>query len=129
MSKNILIVDDSPIVRAVIEKTLRMIKIPFNECVHASNGKEALEMLAKHHIDLCFVDINMPVMDGVALVEEMNQNGMIKKTTVVIVSTEGSATRIQHLREKGICDYLRKPFTAEQFKATVTRIMGNSHAA
>lgn len=124
MSFNILVVDDSETVRAIISKTLELTGIPVAELHEASNGKEALDILENHWIDLVFADINMPVMTGVKMIEKMHENGLLKTVPVVIISTEGSRARVEYLKSLGISDYLRKPFTPEQIKKIVENILG-----
>lgn len=129
MSLRILIVDDSPIIRSVIEKNIRMAELAVDQCLHAGNGQEALDQLNGQWIDLAFVDINMPVMNGVELIERMKADPILKTIPVVVASTEGSETRIDALRDLGIAGYLRKPFTPEQFKEQITRILELNDAA
>ena len=129
MSLRIMIVDDSPIIRSVIEKNLRMSGLPVNGCVMAGNGEEALQQLAGQWIDLALVDINMPVMNGVELIEKMKKDDLLKTIPIIVASTEGSQTRIEQLRDLGIVGYLRKPFTPEQFKEQITQALELSDAA
>ena len=124
MSLNILIVDDSDIVRAVIVKTLKIAGVDYSELYQATNGREALDILADKWIDLVLADINMPVMGGIEMLEKMSDDGLLQTIPVVIVSTEGSATRIEQLKQKGVCAYLRKPFTPEMIKGVVNDIIG-----
>lgn len=124
MSLNILVVDDSQTVRAVIAKTFKIGEVPVDELYEAANGKEALDILAHHWIDLVFSDINMPIMSGIELLEKMSEGGMLTTIPVVIVSTEGSATRIEQLKAKGITAYIRKPFTPEEVKRIICDITG-----
>lgn len=128
MAVNILIVDDSKVVRSVIEKTLKLADVPTGEVHHAGNGKEALEILADNWVDLIFADINMPVMTGVEMIERMAEDGLLKSIPVVVISTEGSTTRVEHLKQKGVTAYLRKPFQPEQLRDIVQDILGLSHA-
>ncbi len=127
MSINILIVDDSETVRTIIAKTLELVDVPFNKLYETSNGKEALDILNDHWIDLVFADINMPVMTGIEMIEKMGENDLLKTVPVVIVSTERSRTRIDMLNSKGISGYLRKPFTPKQIKKIVDTITGEKH--
>jgi two-component system chemotaxis response regulator CheY len=124
MALNILVVDDSMTVRAVIAKTLHLAELPINELYQASNGKEALDILNDHRIDLVLADINMPVMSGIEMIEKMSEDGLLKTIPVIIVSTEGSTTRIEHLKSKGISAYVRKPFTPEKIREVVDDILG-----
>jgi len=94
------------------------------ELHEAENGKEALDILADHWIDIVFADINMPVMGGVEMVEKMSADGLLNTIPVVIVSTEGSTTRMEQLRAKGISGYIRKPFTPEILCNVVNDVVG-----
>jgi len=123
MAYNILIVDDSTVVKAVMVNALGQSGIPIHEIFDAANGQEALQILQNSPIDLVFADINMPVMSGVELVERMHADARLKKVPVIIISTEGSATRMEYLREIGVKAYVRKPFTAEQIHAAVRTVM------
>lgn len=124
MSINVLIVDDSETVRAILAKTMRMAEIPINELHNAANGQEALDVLRNKWVDLVLTDINMPVMTGVELIEQMKKEDNLKGIPVVVVSTEGSATRVANLKMKGVRAYIRKPFTPEQFREICTEVLG-----
>lgn len=123
MSLNILLVDDSEIVRAVITKTLKVAGIPYSQLHEAGNGKEALEIMDKNWIDLVLADINMPIMTGIEMIDQMSKDPLFKSIPVIVISTEGSLTRIEELRNKGIKAYIRKPFTPEQIKALIAEIL------
>lgn len=124
MAYNILLVDDSATVRAMISRMLNMSGIPLKELHQAANGKEALSLLRDHWIDLVLTDINMPEMDGIEMVRRMSEDGEMKTIPIVVVSTEGSETRIESLKKMGVRKYLRKPFTPEAIKQVVEEILG-----
>jgi len=128
MKFNILVVDDSKTVRAVVKKTLSLAGVPIQEYHEAANGKEALEILNEEWIDIVFADINMPIMGGIEMVEKMADNGLMKTIPVIIISTEGSKSRIEKLKSKGVSAYLRKPFTPELLKKVVDDILGVKNA-
>lgn len=127
MLYNILIVDDSRTTRAVISKTLNLAGLPINELYEAENGRVALEILGKKWIDLVLADINMPEMDGVEMIDKMSKDGLLRTIPVVVVSTEGSQTRIEEMRSKGVKAYIRKPFTPEVIKGIVEDILGEKN--
>lgn len=129
MSLNVLIVDDSSIVRSVVAKTLRMADLPLGDVHQAANGREGLDVLESEWVDVVFADINMPVMTGVEMIEQIRANDKLAKLPVVVVSTEGSQTRIEHLKSLGITAYLRKPFQPEQFREIINTILELHHAA
>ena len=124
MAFNILIVDDSRTIRSVIKKTLQIAEVPCGELYEAENGQEALEVMQAHWVDLVFADINMPVMNGVEMIEQMAAHDMLRDMPVIIVSTEGSKTRIDDLFAKGVKAYLRKPITPEQLRTVIHDVMG-----
>jgi two-component system, chemotaxis family, chemotaxis protein CheY len=124
MAINILIVDDSATIRSIIKKTLQIAEVSIGELFEAANGKEALDVLGNNWIDIIFADINMPVMGGLEMIEKMNQDGLLKTIPVVVVSTEGSETRIEELRSKGIKAFIRKPFAPEQIVSIINDILG-----
>ncbi len=119
MALNILIVDDSSTVRAVIVKTLGMAGVETGTLHEAADGAAALQSLEEHWIDLVLADLNMPGMGGMELVTRMKENDSLSDIPVLIVSTEGSKTRVEELRRQGIAGFLRKPFTPESLKSAV----------
>lgn len=123
MAYNILLVDDSETVRAIITKTLALAGVETKAIFHAANGQEALDLLAREWVDLVFADINMPVMNGVEMINKMHEDGLLKTIPVIIVSTEGSRTRIDELKAKGVRAYIRKPFTPEVIRKIVDEVM------
>lgn len=129
MAYNVLIVDDSMIVRTVVRKTLGLTGVAVGEIYEAGNGQEALAQLEKCWIDIVFADINMPVMNGIELVDQMTQRNMLKTSPVVILSTERSETRMAELRAKGVSAYLNKPFTPECLRDIITQVLGTAPAS
>ena len=124
MAYNILIVDDSAVTREVMARTCKLSGIELGEVFKAAHGGEALALLNEHWVDLILTDINMPVMDGMQLVEELSRRDGLRSIPVVIVSTEGSRTRMDELSQKGIRAYIRKPFTPEQIAAVMQEVLG-----
>ena len=124
MAYNILVVDDSAIVRAVIKKTLDLAGIDVGEIYEAGDGKEGLAQLEDKRIDLVLADINMPEMTGIEMVDRMAQDGLMKTVPVIMVSTEGSQTRMEELKSKGVRAYIRKPFTPEIIREVIDQVLG-----
>ncbi|MDL1962764.1 MAG: response regulator [Deltaproteobacteria bacterium] len=123
MAINILIVDDSAVMRSIILKTMRMAGLPLEEIYQAANGQEGLDVLNRHWIDLVIADINMPVMNGEEMIDRMQENSDTKEIPIIVVSTEGSKTRIERLQHKGV-RFIHKPFSPEIIRDTVTDITG-----
>lgn len=125
MALNVLVVDDSAVMRAMVIRTLRLSGIPVQEIYQAANGKEGLHVLEQHWVDLALVDLNMPVMNGEELINHIRNDPATADLAVVVVSTEGSETRIEQLRQKGVA-FVHKPFQPEQLRETVIRLTGVS---
>lgn len=123
MAFNVLIIDDSAVMRAMILKTLRMSALPLGEIHQAANGREGLAALEDHWVDLVMLDINMPVMNGVEMMERMQKHPDLKDTPTIVISTEGSETRINRLQAMG-ARFIRKPFTPEMIRDTVLDLLG-----
>ena len=124
MSYRILLIDDSSIVRKMLLKTLQLSGIEVSGVFEAGNGQEGLDILDREWVDLIFLDINMPVMNGMEFMRELRQNDTIKSTPVVVVSTEGSKERRDELEHLDIKAFIRKPVTPEVLGRTVSNILG-----
>jgi two-component system chemotaxis response regulator CheY len=126
MALNILVADDSKVARAMIVRTLRMAGLPIGEVYEASDGQEGLELLGQKWVDVVFVDINMPVMNGEEMIQKMRENPIWADLPLVVVSTEGSQTRIDRLQQKG-AKFIHKPFTPEIVRGLVAEMTGVNH--
>ena len=126
MTLNILIVDDSCLVRKAIKRIIEMIDLDVAKILEASDGSEALDLLDKEHIDLVLSDLNMPQMGGIEMIQRMKTVESAKSVPVVIVTTESSMTRVRKLLEEGVKDYLHKPFTPEEFRETILHTLEKS---
>jgi two-component system chemotaxis response regulator CheY len=129
MAYNILIVDDSNIIRAMVKKSIVMSGLAVGEVHEARDGVEALEVLASQWIDIVFADIHMPKMNGVQLVERMSRDNLLVSIPVVIVSSDRSQKQIEQLRVLGIRAYIKKPFRPESFRDTVAEVLEQAGGA
>lgn len=123
MGYKILLVDDSNVVKAVLKRILTGSGIAIEQILEAGNGVEALKVMNSDPPDLVITDINMPAMDGVELIERMRLDMMLQRVPVIVISTEGSLTRITNLEEMGIKGYVRKPFVADEIVAVVREVL------
>lgn len=124
MAYNVLLVDDSSIVRKVLKKTFGLAGVDVGQIVEAENGRVALDKLKDNWIDVVFLDINMPVMNGMEFVREIRANEELKSMPIVVVSTEGAQDRIDELKNSGVKHYLRKPVTPEELAKTLKDVLG-----
>lgn len=123
MKRNFLIVEDEPTMRLVIRKVLLESGLEIDKIYEASNGKEGLEALAKFPIDVMLVDIYMPVMDGMEMLDHAMSDPRFEKIPAVVVSTENDENRIDAIIRKGI-GFVHKPFTKELLKDQIIKMAG-----
>jgi two-component system chemotaxis response regulator CheY len=116
--RKVLVVDDSKLLHRMFEMMLRQYPL-----VHAYDGKEALQRLSENRdVDLVLLDMNMPRMTGLELLEAMKADAAMKKIPVVLVTTEGSDEQTQRGLEAGAAAYVKKPFKNEELIAVVQRL-------
>jgi two-component system chemotaxis response regulator CheY len=118
-----LIVDDSSVMRKIVERSLRQAGIELEKVVEASNGAEALAALHNNPVDLILCDINMPVMDGLEFVREVAKLESAKGIPIVMITTEGSESHVVQALSAGARGYIRKPFTPDQVKEHVLPVL------
>ncbi len=119
----ILIVDDSGVQRKMIMKIIQ--EAGFSQPVlEASNGQEAVQVLGTNFQDIGLIlcDWNMPVMSGIDFVEGVGKVPQLSKIPIVMVTTEGTESRIKEARSKypTLVGYVTKPFTADQLRNTIS---------
>lgn len=129
MAFNILVVDDSETMRAVIKKTVTMSGVQIGEFHEAGNGREALDVLEKEWIDVVLSDINMPVMGGVEFLREAKGIEVLKNIPVIFVSTESSQTRMDEVTALGAAAYVKKPFIPEKIKVILLDVLNKAYAS
>jgi two-component system, chemotaxis family, chemotaxis protein CheY len=118
-----LIVDDSSVMRKIVERSLRQAGIDLCEVREAGNGAEALGALGASAVDLILCDINMPVMDGIEFLRQLPSVPHAQGVPVVMITTEGSESHVVQALSIGARGYIRKPFTPEQVKEHVIPLL------
>ena len=123
-----LIVDDSSVMRKIVERSLRQAGIDLTQVLEAGNGAEALDVLKKSPVDLVLCDINMPVMDGLEFIQQLSTVENARGVPVVMITTEGSEAHVVQALSAGARGYIRKPFTADQVKEQIIPILAGKAA-
>ncbi len=120
MKKTLLIVDDEPAIRLVLQHYFGQ---DFN-VVLKSNGLEAMEWLeAGNSPDAIVADYNMPHMDGLAFVRQVRASGLHRDTNLIMLSgKDNTSTKIECLRS-GADDYLAKPFNPEELSLRIHKLL------
>lgn len=124
MSFNVLIVDDSAAMRAVIRKIIVMSGFSMAQGFEAANGREALEKLKNNWVDVIISDINMPEMNGLEMLKRLHEDSLYREIPVIVVSTEGSAERIDEALRLGAKAFVKKPFQPEEIRNVLHEVMG-----
>jgi two-component system, chemotaxis family, chemotaxis protein CheY len=126
MPFNVLIVDDSHAMRAVIKKIITISGFPMDNCLEAGNGREAMEVLSKHWIDVIISDINMPEVNGLELLDQLKKSEVLKEIPVIMITTEGSSDRMQEAFNRGAKGFVKKPFLPEDIRKILHQVIGVS---
>jgi two-component system chemotaxis response regulator CheY len=118
-----LIVDDSSVMRKIVERSLRQAGLDPLVVYEASSGTEGLDVLKVKQVDLILSDINMPSMDGLEFLRQLRAQNLAPGVPVVMITTESSEEHVKQAILAGAQGYIRKPFTAEQVKERVLPLL------
>jgi len=121
MAQLIMIVDDEPGVRALLNDTLRIAGF---ETIEATDGMSALTLLRTHKPDLLVIDINMPLMDGFELVERLRSTNDL--TPVLMLTAREDKADITRGLKIGADDYVVKPFGIEELILSIKALLRRS---
>jgi two-component system chemotaxis response regulator CheY len=125
MALNILVVDDSAVMRSMIVKTLHISGLPIGKIYEACHGQEGLDVISQNWIDLILTDINMPIMNGMEMVENLHANPETAHIPILFVSSAGFQANSEIVQKTG-AGFIRKPFTPEQLRDTIIQLTGVS---
>ncbi len=116
----VLLVDDSAVMRKIIQRNIKETGLIVDEFVEAGDGNQALDKVNDNgDLDLILLDWNMPNMSGIEFVKTLRSLNLSKRIPVVMVTTEGSDAKVSEAKESGADGYLTKPFTADQLRDTL----------
>ena len=119
----VLSVDDSKATRQFIKRAIDVLGFEFLE---ASDGREGLDLLENEQgkVDLILLDWNMPVMDGIEMLETLKSNDLFKDIPVTFVTTELERQKISEAVQKGAKNFLVKPFSQEDLIGKIIECLG-----
>ncbi len=120
---SVLIVDDSSVMRKIVERSLRQAGLDPLVVHEAGSGVEGLDVLRTARVNLILTDINMPTMDGLEFVRQLRAQHLAEGVPVVMITTESSEEHVRQAIQAGARGYIRKPFTAEQVKERVLPLL------
>ena len=119
----ILIVDDSSVMRKIIQKNIKAANLIVDEFIEASDGKDALEKIKGQIPDLILCDWNMPNMTGIEFIKTLHSSGEYNNIPIVMITTEGSDSMRKEAADAGAKGYITKPFTPEQLTAELGKFL------
>ena len=119
----VLIVDDSSVMRKIVERALRQAGLDLTKVLEAGSGREGLEALGRERVDLIVSDINMPSMDGLEFLRQMQSQGLAQGAPVVMITTESGEEHVREALAAGALGYIRKPFTSDQVRERVLPLL------
>lgn len=121
MARRVMTVDDSKTMRDMVAYTLGRAGF---EVVTAEDGRQALTILAGSTADMVITDLNMPVMDGVALIRALRADAKFRAIPILMLTTESDASKKNVGREAGATGWIVKPFNPEKLVDIVNRLCG-----
>ena len=118
--RKVLVVDDSASMRQMVGFTL---KEGGFEVIEAEHGQDALDKLKGTSVDLVITDLNMPVMDGITLIENIRKQPAMKTKPILMLTTEGLASKKDQGKAAGATGWIVKPFDPEKLLLTVAKVL------
>ena len=110
----ILVVDDFSTMRRIVKNVLK--QLGYKNIEEAENGEQAYEMLQKGSFEFVISDWNMPVMDGLALVQKIRNDEVLKGLPILMVTAEAEKDKVIIAVKAGVNNYIVKPFTSDAMK-------------
>jgi diguanylate cyclase len=123
MKPKLVIVDDEADIRRLIVFLLRSYELH-----EASNGKQALELIREGRPDLVLLDVMMPEMSGLEVLEAMRADVLTASIPVILLSAKGQSAEIEQGLSSGATQYLVKPFESQSLRASVAEVL-QEHAS
>ena len=118
--RKVMIVDDSVSMRQMVGYTLRQGGF---EVIEAEHRQDALNMLQGSTIDLIITDLNMPVMDGITLIQNVRKQPAMKSKPILMLTTEGLAAKKEQGKAAGATGWIVKPFDPDKLLQTVAKVL------
>ncbi len=117
----VLVVDDSPTMRQFIVFALQ--RLPNLHIDEAGDGVAALKKLSAQKYDLLLTDINMPMMDGLKLVELVRNDNLYETLPIIVITTEGSDVTRERALQTGADEFVTKPLQTARLIEVVRRLL------
>ena len=124
MTKKVLIVDDEPHIRLLLEQTLEDLEDEGAEILLASNGGEAMAIIKEERPDLVLLDVMMPVMNGFDVCRAVKADAALASTHIILLTAKGQAFDRAQGSEVGADRYMTKPFDPDEVLEVAAEVLG-----
>lgn len=121
MALNILVVDDSTVMRKIIMKSLSEGRYCDAVISEAADGLEGLKMFQPRKTNLILADWNMPNMNGIDFIKKVREIKTKNRIVVIMITTEGSTSKMEEAMNNGVDNYITKPFTSIQLEQKINK--------
>lgn len=120
---NVLLIDDSVVIRKMLRRVLGECGLGITEILEAGDGSQALKLLAGSQVHLILCDVNMPVMSGLEFLEAVGQRPEWSGIPVIMVTTEGGMENVVRAVQLGAKGYIHKPFTTDEVRQKLAQCL------
>jgi two-component system chemotaxis response regulator CheY len=120
--KNVMVIDDSRIMRSIVKNTFDQLKIPCTY-LEAGDGEQALHLLKTNKVDLILLDWNMPNLTGIDFLKRVRSMEEYKNTPIVMVTSEAARLNVVEAVKEGISAYIIKPINEKIFMEKISKIL------
>lgn len=123
MDKKLLIVDDEPHIRMLIEQTLEDLEDEGVELLFAENGEQALQIIKDEKPNLVFLDVMMPKMNGMEVCQKVKKELHLNEVYIILLTAKGQEVDRQKGLDMGADRYMTKPFDPDEMLAIAEEIL------
>jgi len=123
MSKKILVADDEPHIRRLIEQSLEELEDEGAEILTAANGEMALTTIRAHRPNLVIVDVMMPLMNGFDVCEQVKNDDTLRSAYVILLTAKGQEYDRRKGESVGADRYMTKPFDPDELLAIARNVL------
>ncbi len=117
----VIIIDDDSTTRRIVSRLVK--QIGFMEFVEAEDGQQAYDLLQETDFDLVLSDLDMPVMDGLELLEKVRSNEKLSQIPFIMVTANDSKENIMRAVKAHVSQYIVKPFTSASLKEKIDKVL------
>jgi two-component system chemotaxis response regulator CheY len=110
--------------RTFVRRVAELSGIEVERYFQAANGEEALALLQREPVDVVLTDVNMPRMNGEELLRNLEADERFRNVPVLVISTDGTETRVHRMMALGAKGYVKKPFLPEILREELERVLG-----